>query len=93
MVQKGKLMKGRQKRLDEMSLFVNRANERVDYYDMSDMFKISPFQARIDLTYLVRKKKIPVEKIYGYEEGTNFLGETIFRHEKKGKKKRSHGMF
>lgn len=86
MVQKGKLMKGRKKRLDEVSLFINKSNDKVDYFEVSDVFKVSPYQARIDLTYLVRKKKIPMEKIYGYEEGTNFLGEVIFRHEKKGKK-------
>jgi len=85
MVAKGKLMKGRAKRLDEMSLFVNHQSDTIDYSDVADVFKISPYQARLDLTYLVRKKKVPLQKVYGYKDGENFMGEIIFRHNKKRK--------
>lgn len=87
MTRSGAISKGRKKRLNDISFFVSKNEEKVDYYDIADTFKISPAQARIDLTYLLRKKTIPMSKLYAFEDGKNWMDQIVVRYNKKSKSK------
>lgn len=83
MTRAGSISRGRKKRLKDISIFVNNNEGKMDYYDIADTFGVSPAQSRIDLTYLLRNKEIPVSKLYAFEDGKNFINQSIIRYHKK----------
>jgi hypothetical protein len=79
----GSISKGRKKRLNDISFFISKNEWKIDYYDIADMFKISPAQSRIDLTHLIRSKRVSISKLYAFEDGKNFMDQPIVRYHKR----------
>jgi len=67
-VKRNSLAPKRARRLKKIENYLISSPDKADYFDISEIFGISPSQARNDLSHLILKKPSLLDKIFRVQE-------------------------